>query len=180
MDFKVSDIVKSMWVLIQEPVDGRKMMGSESGLDQWGLVPGQTYTIGRTEGEIRCSKDSSVSRTHARISVLKIDNEDRAEVMLEDVGTKYGTHLNSGILFESQRLAENEDGKISRALKKPVKLKDNDRMRFGVAYSIFRLKWVKFEVSSSMLKDKKVVGNRRSYYSCFDLINRNICINEIN
>jgi len=132
--------------------------GSECGLPQWGLIPGQTYTVGRTEGEVKCSKDSSVSKTHARINVLTGGTGDRPEVMLEDVGSKYGTHLNDGILAESQRLADN-DGKISRALKKPVKLKDNDRMRFGVAYSIFRLKWVKLDVTSSMLKDKKTLDS---------------------
>lgn len=145
-----------MWVLIQEPMKGGIIDGSDCGVGQWGLIAGQTYTVGRTEGEVKCAKDSSVSRTHARISVLTGGKEDRPEVMLEDVGTKYGTHLNDGILAESQRLADN-DGKVSRALKKPVKLKDNDRMRFGVAYSIFRLKWVKIEVTSSMLKDKKVL-----------------------
>jgi len=143
-----------MWVLIQEPMMGGAIEGPDCGLAQWGLLPGQTYTIGRTEGDVKCSKDPSVSRSHARINVLTGAAEGRPEVMLEDVGTKYGTHLNDGILAESQRLADN-DGRISRALKKPVKLKDNDRMRFGVAYSIFRLKWVKMEVITSMLKDKK-------------------------
>jgi len=142
-----------MWVLIQEPMKGGAIEGPECGLASWGLIPGQTYTIGRTEGDVKCS-DPSVSRSHARINVLTGGAGDKPEVMLEDVGTKYGTHLNDGILAESQRLADN-DGKVSRALKKPVKLKDNDRIRFGVAYSIFRLKWVKMEVITSMLKDKK-------------------------
>jgi len=143
-----------MWVLIQEPMKGGAIEGPECGLACWGLLPGQTYTIGRTEGDVKCPKDLSVSRSHARINVLTGGGGDKPEVMLEDVGTKYGTHLNDGILAESQRLADN-DGKVSRALKKPVKLKDNDRIRFGVAYSIFRLKWVKMEVITSMLKDKK-------------------------
>jgi len=133
---------------------GGAIESPECGLAHWGLLPGQTYNIGRTEGDVKCSKDSSVSRSHARINVLTGGTGDKPEVMLEDVGTKYGTHLNDGILLESQRLADN-DGTISRALKKPVKLKDNDRMRFGVAYSIFRLKWVQLEVTTSMLKDKK-------------------------
>ena len=93
----------------------------DCGLSHWGLLAGQTYTVGRTEGEVRCGKDTSVSRTPARISVLTGGKEDRPEVMLKDVGTKYGTHLNDGILSESQRLADN-DGKVSRALKRPVKL----------------------------------------------------------
>eukprot|EP00092_Neocalanus_flemingeri_P092321 GFUD01117184.1.p1 GENE.GFUD01117184.1~~GFUD01117184.1.p1 ORF type:complete len:829 (+),score=224.00 GFUD01117184.1:76-2562(+) len=147
-----------MWVLIQEPMSGGAIDVTECGLVQWGLVPGQTYTVGRVEGEVLCAKDSSVSKTHARITVLSGGNGDRPEVMLEDVGSKYGTHLNDGILAESQRLADN-DGKISRALKKPVKLKDNDRMRFGVAYSIFRLKWISLVVTSSMLNDKKVLNS---------------------
>jgi len=147
-----------MWVLIQEPISGGAIDSTECGLGQWGLVPGQTYTVGRVEGEVVCAKDSSVSKTHARITVLSGGKGDRPEVMLEDVGSKYGTHLNDGILAESQRLADN-DGKISRALKKPVKLKDNDRMRFGVAYSIFRLKWVSLVVTSSMLKDKKILDS---------------------
>ena len=35
------------------------------------------------------------------------------QVVLEDIGSKYGTFLNAGILTESQRLAESSSGKVS-------------------------------------------------------------------
>ncbi|XP_023327330.1 nibrin isoform X2 [Eurytemora carolleeae] len=46
-----------------------------------------------------------------------------------------------------------------RALSKPVELKDNDRIRFGTGHSICRLRWLKLEVISSMLKDPSSVNN---------------------
>ena len=104
------------------------------------------------DGDISCPTDSSVSKNHAKISVVSKQSETRPEVVLEDVGSKFGTHLNDGILAESQRLAGG--GGVSRALKKPRMLQDGDRIRFGLAYSIFRLVWLELEVTSSMLRDK--------------------------
>ena len=119
--------------------------------NKWGLVAGQVYKVGRLDADIICQSDTSVSKAHAKISVVSRPSQGRPEVLLEDVGSKYGTHLNDGILAESQRLAANGQA-VSRALTKPQILKDSDRIRFGVAYSIFRLKWMDYEVISSMIR----------------------------
>ena len=115
-------------------------------------MPGQSYKIGRIGADITCPTDSSVSKSHAKITVVTKQGHTRPEVVLEDVGSKFGTHMNDGILAESQRLAG--AGGVSRALTKPRILQDGDRIRFGVAYSIFRLKWLELEVTCSMLRDK--------------------------
>ena len=151
-----------MWVLLEEPrTEGRvssELLVQQS-LKKWGLVPGSIYKIGRMEGDndITCPQDSSVSKRHASITVMTRSPQARPEVVLEDVGSKYGTHLNDGILAESQRLATNKG--VSRALKKPRVMSAGDRVRFGVAYSIFRLMWIDLEVTGSMLRDKEERSN---------------------
>merc|ERR1719228_2583779 len=105
-----------MWVFIQEPKGGWSIQGPESGVAFWGLVPGSSYTVGR-EGKADIEgvgKDVSVSKLHAKLSVGPPVKEGRPEVTLEDIGSKFGTHLNSGILSESQRLAATASGRISK------------------------------------------------------------------
>ena len=149
-----------MWVLLEEPrTEGRvssELLFQQS-QNKWGLVPGSIYKIGRMEGDITCPQDSSVSKRHASITVMTRSPQARPEVVLEDVGSKFGTHLNDGILAESQRLATNKG--VSRALKKPRVMAPGDRVRFGVAYSIFRLMWIDLEVTGSMLRDKEERSN---------------------
>ena len=43
----------------------------------------------------------------------------------------------------------------TQALRKPRVLVSGDRVRFGVAYTIFRLVWAELEVTSSMLRDRE-------------------------
>ena len=71
-------------------------------LNKWGLVPGQTFTVGRMVGDITNGKDSSMSKSHAKLTVRETRGSDRPEVILEDVGSKFGTHLNENILLGSQ------------------------------------------------------------------------------
>jgi len=143
-----------MWILVQEPKADSELNSDQilhKAENKWGLVAGQVYKVGRLDADIICQSDTSVSKAHAKISVVSRPSQGRPEVLLEDVGSKYGTHLNDGILAESQRLAANGQA-VSRALTKPQILKDSDRIRFGVAYSIFRLKWMDYEVTSSMIR----------------------------
>ena len=146
-----------MWVLLEEPKTEARVSTElivQRSQRKWGLAPGIVYKIGRGEKEdIKCKGDSSVSKSHATISVITKSSQSRPEVVLEDVGSKFGTHLNDGILAESQRLATNKGE--SRALKKPRMLSSGDRVRFGVAYSIFRLMWIDLEVTGSMLRDRE-------------------------
>ena len=146
-----------MWVLLEEPKTEARVSTElivQRSQRKWGLAPGLVYKIGRGEKEdIKCKGDASVSKSHATISVISKSSQSRPEVVLEDVGSKYGTHLNDGILAESQRLATNKGE--SRALKKPRMLSSGDRVRFGVAYSIFRLMWIELEVTGSMLRDRE-------------------------
>ena len=106
-----------------------------------------------------------MSKSHAQFIVSNVQAQERPKVMLEDVGSKFGTHLNAGILQESQRLAAGSGTNISRAMKKPQVVIDNDRIRFGVAYSIFRLKWVELDVTSSMLRDRTERSNLSKWVS---------------
>ena len=94
-----------------------------------------------------------MSKNHAQITVVTKSGQSKPDVVLEDVGSKFGTHLNDGILAESQRLASNKGE--TRALKKPRILESGDRIRFGVAYSIFQLMWIELEVTGSMLRDRE-------------------------
>jgi len=145
-----------MWVLIQEPKGGGAIEGLESGIASWALVPGNVYTVGRTpESSIQSPGDTSISKQHAKLCVNTTKEGERPEVLLEDQGSKFGTHLNAGIMSESQRLVTDTGGVLSRALTKPVKLKDNDRVRFGVMFSIYRLKWMILSVTTSMLRSKR-------------------------
>jgi len=153
-----------MWVLVQEPKEGGRITGMESGAGSWALPVGEQVSIGSGEqADIQgVWKDTSMSRQHANLTVTAPTSSStpaaaRPEVVLVDVGSKFGTHLNSGVLSESQRLAETASGRISKAIDKPVKLRDNDRIRFGVMFSVFRLKWVDFHVTSSMLRSKAPV-----------------------
>jgi len=148
-----------MWVLIQEPKGGGPIEGFESGIASWCLVSGNVYTVGRTaESTIQSPGDTSISKQHAKLVVNPSPSAkagERPEVLLEDLGSKFGTHLNAGIMSESQRLVTDANGVLSRALTKPVRLKDNDRLRFGVMFSIYRLRWLSLQVTSSMLKSKR-------------------------
>merc|ERR1719167_1575981 len=122
-------------------------------------MPGNSYTVGK-DGKTDIEgvgNDQSVSKLHGKFTVGPPVVGGKPEVTLEDIGSKYGIHLNSGILSESQRLAKTNSGMVSKAVSKPVKLKDNDRIRFGVMFSIFRLKWITLCVTSSMLKTKRQV-----------------------
>lgn len=149
-----------MWVLLEEPKTESRMNSEllvQLSPKKWGLVSGSVYRIGRLEGDIVCNDDSSVSKRHATISVISRSPQSRPEVVLEDLGSKYGTHLNDGIIAESQRLATSRG--VSRALKKPQVMLSGDRFRFGVAFSIFRLKWIDLEVTGSMLRDRAERNN---------------------
>ena len=153
-----------MWILLEEPKTEARVSSElivQQSQKKWGLVSGSVYKIGRVEGDITCPQDSSVSKSHATISVISKSTQSRPEVVLEDVGSKYGTQLNDGILAESQRLATNKGE--SQALKKPWVLSSGDRVRFGVAYSIFRLMWVDLDVTGSMLKDRKGRSSLNGY-----------------
>ena len=44
----------------------------------------------------------SVSKLHAKLTVGLSKGQGKPEVVLEDIGSKFGTHMNSGILSESQ------------------------------------------------------------------------------
>jgi len=149
-----------MWVLLEEPKTETRINSEllvQLSQRKWGLVPGSMYRIGRLEGDIVCTDDSSVSKKHATISVISRSPQSRPEVILEDLGSKYGTHLNDGIIAESQRLVTSRG--VSRALKKPQVMSSGDRFRFGVAFSIFRLKWIDLEVTASMLRDRAERSN---------------------
>ena len=115
-------------------------------LDKWGLMPGNTYTLGRVNSDITIPSDTAVSKSHATITVRPGRGSARPEVILEDVGSKFGIHLNDGILAQYP--------KLSKSLKEPYKMKDNDRVRLGVGFTIFRLIWSEFHVTSSMMRTR--------------------------
>ena len=121
---------------------------------RWGLLPGEKYSLGRLEGDITLPSDNSISKSHATITVSSSNPGHRPGLVLEDVGSRFGTFVNEEIISESQRLATSKKDSVSRALKKPHIMKENDRVRLGVAYTIFTLKWINIEVTSSMLKSK--------------------------
>jgi len=148
-----------MWVIIQEPKSGGAIKTYECGLARWALPPGSSLLVAREGGDIRGAKgDTTVSKQHAKITAGEAVPGGKPEVWLEDIGSMFGTFLNEEILSESQRLASSkETGKASKALKEPRRLRDNDRIRFGVMTSFYRLKWVTFRVTSSMLKAKDAV-----------------------
>jgi len=121
---------------------------------RYGLVPGKTYTVGRALGShIRGQNDSSISKNHAKLVIMSRGGQDRPEVLVDDLGSKFGTHLNEGLLSEEEQ-KQRGSKTIIRALKKTVKLQENDRIRFGVMFSVFRLKWEVLNVCTSMMKDK--------------------------
>jgi len=148
-----------MWVIIQEPKSGGAIKTYECGLARWALPPGSSLLVAREGGDIRGAKgDTTVSKQHAKITAGEAVPGGKPEVWLEDIGSMFGTFLNEEILSESQRLASSkETGKASKALEEPRRLRDNDRIRFGVMTSFYRLKWVTFRVTSSMLKAKDAV-----------------------
>ena len=124
-------------------------------LDKWALMAGQTYTLGRVDSDITIASDTSVSKSHALITVRPGRGSARPEVILEDVGSKFGIHLNDGILAGTvARPRKANTAVLSKSLKEPYKMKDNDRIRLGVAFTIFRLIWVELHVTSSMMKTR--------------------------
>ena len=146
-----------MWVLVQEDQQASAQLESQPNgtpspvsfsdpLDKWGLMPGKTYSLGRVDSDITIPSDTAVSKSHATITVRPGRGSARPEVILEDVGSKFGIHLNDGILAKYP--------KLSKSLKEPYKMKDNDRVRLGVGFTIFRLIWSEFHVTSSMMKTR--------------------------
>lgn len=126
---------------------------------RYGLVPGKIYTVGRAPGShIRGQNDSSISKNHAKLVIMGREGQDRPEVLVDDLGSKFGTHLNEGLLSEEEQKKKGS-ATIIRALKKTIKLQENDRIRFGVMFSVFRLKWEVLNVTTSMLKDKASLQN---------------------
>ena len=98
-----------MWVLVQESQEASMQLESQPNgtpsqvsfsdpLDKWALMPGKTYTLGRLDSDITIASDTSVSKSHAKITVRPGRGSARPEVILEDVGSKFGVHLNEGIL----------------------------------------------------------------------------------
>ena len=155
-----------MWVLVQEDPQASLQLESQPGgtpppvsfsdpLDKWALMPGQTYTLGRLDSDITIASDTSVSKSHAKITVRPGRGSARPEVILEDIGSKFGIHLNDGILRGTAALPRKSPMSVlSKSLKEPYKMKDNDRVRLGVALTIFRLIWSELHVTSSMLRTK--------------------------
>ena len=153
-----------MWILVLEAQEASMRLESQPNgtpspvsfsdpLDKWALVPGQTYSLGRMDSDITISSDTSVSKSHAKITVRPGRGSARPEVILEDVGSKFGIHLNDGILAGTAALPR-RGPILSKSLKEPYKMKDNDRIRLGVAYTIFRLIWSELHVTSSMMKGR--------------------------
>ena len=148
-----------MWVLVAESrADNvrrdsnlRPDPSQSSGVPEskWGLIPGHTLTVGRHEGDINNTRDSSMSKSHAKFTVIQGEGSDRPRVILEDVGSKFGTFLNNNILQGSQSAPL----RSVQALKKPYEMKEGDRVRFGVGFSIYNLTWIDLHVTSSMLKN---------------------------
>ena len=79
-----------MWVLVLDcPKQGLFL--------RYGLASGKTYLVGRSPGcHIKTRGDTSMSKSHARIDVVRKEGVDRPEVVLEDSGSKFGTHVNQG------------------------------------------------------------------------------------
>ena len=153
-----------MWVLVQEDQEASILLESQPNgtpsqvsfsdpLDKWGLMPGQTYSLGRMNSDITTTSDTSVSKSHATITVRPGRGSARPEVILEDVGSKFGIHLNDGILAGTAALPR-RSAILSKSLKEPYSMKDNDRVRLGVAYTIFRLIWSELHVTSSMMRTR--------------------------
>ena len=78
------------------------------------LDPGENL-IGRDRDSVVWIDDASVSRRHARIAI------DEAGAMVEDLGSKNGTHVRG------------------RRIEKPVRLEDRDDLKIGPASMVFRL-----------------------------------------
>ena len=153
-----------MWVLLEElKADNIRRdpnLGPDPPQNKWGLVPGETFTVGRMEGDITNERDSSMSKRHAKLTVRQTRGSGRPEVILEDVGSKFGTHLNENILLGSHLLSAKSPVGV-KSLKEPYKMKEGDRVRFGVD-SIYSLTWLDFHVTCSMLKhreDKRSLEN---------------------
>lgn len=152
-----------MWLLVQEAREGDRRADIEACAAKWALLPGNEYRIGCQDCDIQIQDNETVSRLHARLSIHVPETSPpgaRPEVLLEDLSSKYGTFLNGAILNPNTSLEDVKSGAAGRQLSKPTRLKDNDRILFGLLRDpIFRLKWWSLEVTSSMLKDKTRVNS---------------------
>ena len=112
-------------------------------------MAGLTYTVGREKkNDISPVTDLSVSKTHAKITVRR-GRGPRPEVILEDVGSTFGSHLQSAPTFSGvsppqRTLREGE----------PYQMKENDQVRFGSFSSTLRLVWWEFLVPSRNLLER--------------------------
>ncbi|EDV96039.1 nibrin [Drosophila grimshawi] len=94
-----------------------------------------TYTVGRLSTDLILSEDLSISRTH--VSLCLSSNE----LTVEDLGSRYGTFINSGI----------EKNKKMPA-KTPTPLQIGDKVRFGALKNIWQVSQLKLTTTGSALE----------------------------
>ncbi|KAI9028810.1 hypothetical protein CLU79DRAFT_736193 [Phycomyces nitens] len=107
-----------MWLLynVKEDPDQKPIL----------LKPGKSYMVGRNDADISFT-DKSISRKHASISVDPINHKPgavfRPEVVIKDIGSKYGTMANG------------------ESVKEPTSIEDNTIVKFGSLNSAVKLLW---------------------------------------
>lgn len=102
---------------------------------------GEVYSVGRVGTHFVLKGDTSISRQHAEITV-KVDG-----VFIKDLGSKFGSYVGEKAITSSQnnsqvdRLKKNEETQI----------KTNDKVRFGLLSSLFKLEEHKLVICTSSL-----------------------------
>lgn len=114
----------------------------------YGLIDGDQYTFGRSNFGW---EDTSISRSHARISVRK------NEVFVQDVGSKYGTYVGEKAFVTSQnnsqedRLNEGEEQKMFAS----------QCVRFGLLSTAFKLERLELNICTSSLSSDDLVNAKK-------------------
>ncbi|XP_057321808.1 nibrin-like [Microplitis mediator] len=104
-----------MWLLVDSSKNIKK------------LNSGDTITFGRSNTDIVLSNDASISRNHAKLQVITVDNTEK--LFIEDIGSKYGTFL----------LNDDEKSEPFRITNEGYNIKNNDKIRFGLRNHIYSL-----------------------------------------
>ncbi|XP_058451469.1 nibrin isoform X2 [Malaya genurostris] len=97
------------------------------------------HTVSRSVGELIIQGDQSISRNHAFLY------PEPESLKLIDAGSRYGTFLNDNIAKSKEKLPKDV----------PVELKENDKIRFGMCQSVWRVGRVDFVCITSTISVSK-------------------------
>ncbi|KAK0174426.1 hypothetical protein PV327_010195 [Microctonus hyperodae] len=89
-------------------------------------------TVGRRNSDLLLENDNSISKTHAKILVLKSDdseNEDKLTCIIMDAGSKYGSYV----------IGKNNE--LTRITSDGYHVKHLDKIRFGLQQHIFTVSY---------------------------------------